>query len=336
MKSREIRLVRRPEGLPTDADFELASVELPDPGDGEVLVRNVWMSVDPYMRGRMSDHKSYVAPYEVGKVLEGGGVGRVAASRNPGFAPGDWVLSDRGWREAFLSGGGGLRKLPTGPAPQSWLGILGMPGLTAYAGLLRVGELKLGETVFVTGAAGAVGSLACQIARLKGCRAVGSAGSDEKVAWLVEEARVDAAFNYKTTEDVAAALGRACPDGIDVAFDNVGGRSLDAALVNMREFGRIVLCGAVSIYNATRPPRGPAAIALAIPRRLTLRGFIVLDHADMRQAFEAEMTRWLADGVIAWRETVLEGLENAPKAFLGLFSGENLGKMLVRVGPDEE
>jgi NADPH-dependent curcumin reductase CurA len=207
--------------------------------------------------------------------------------------------------------------------------------LTAYVGLLRIGRMAAGETVFVTGAAGAVGSVACQIARLKGCRVVGCAGSAAKVGWLLEKARVDAAFDYRTTEDVAAELDRLCPDGIDVVFDNVGGRMLDASLVNMREFGRIVLCGAISIYNATRPPRGPAAIALAIPRRLTLQGFIVSDHTDMREAFELEMTRWLSGGAIVWEETVVEGLENATRAFLGLFSGENLGKMLVRLGPDE-
>ncbi|MGE5236731.1 MAG: NADP-dependent oxidoreductase [Acidobacteriota bacterium] len=335
MRTREIHLVRRPDGVPHEGDFELATVELPQPQAGEVLVRNVWMSVDPYMRGRMSDRKSYVAPYQVGQVLDGGSVGRVTASRNPAFAEGDWVLANRGWREGFLSDGEGLRRIPPAPPPRWHLGALGMPGLTAYVGLLRIGRIAPGETVFVTGAAGAVGSLACQIARLKGCRVVGSAGSAAKVAWLEEQARVDAAFDYKTTEDVAAELGRLCPDGIDVVFDNVGGRFLDAALVSMREFGRIVLCGAISVYNATRPPRGPAAIALAIPRRLTLQGFIVFDHVDMRDVFEAEMTRWLSEGSIAWHETVVDGLEKAPQAFLGLFSGDNLGKMLVRLGPDD-
>lgn len=336
MKSREVRLVRRPEGLPSENDFEIVEVALRPPADGEVLVRNVWMSVDPYMRGRMFDRKSYVPPFRVGAPLEGGCVGRVIASRHPGFAVGDVVSGMLGWREAYLSDGTGLTRIdPSGVPLQTYLGVLGIPGLTAYVGLLEIASIKAGETVYVSAAAGAVGLVACQIARIKGCRVVGSAGSAEKVAWLRETARLDAAFDYRACPDLRAELARACPNGIDVYFDNVGGEQLEAALAAMNTFGRVVLCGAIAQYNQASPPPGPSTLVMAIPKRLTLRGFIVTDHLGTFPAFLADMRRWITEGRMVWQETVLEGIESAPRAFLGLFSGANAGKMLVRLAPDE-
>jgi hypothetical protein len=333
--SREIHLRRRPVGLPTEATFELVETTVPEPADGEILVRNIWMSVDPYMRGRMIDRKSYTPPFEVGKVLQGGCIGRVIASKHGKFAVGDCVSGMFGWREVWTSDGKGVIKIdPTAAPLQTYLGTLGMPGLTAYVGLLKIGGLKGDETVFVSAAAGAVGSVACQIARIKGCRVVGSAGSDEKVAWLRDEAGVDHAFNYKTVDDIGRELGRACPDGIDLYYDNVGGRHLEAALLRMRDFGRVVACGMIDQYNATAPPPGPSTIIATVFKRLRIQGFIVTDHFDMLGEFHTAMAGWIADNKIKWRETVVEGIENAPKAFLGLFSGSNLGKMLVQVGPD--
>jgi NADPH-dependent curcumin reductase CurA len=333
--NREIRLKTRPRGLPRESDFELAQATIDEIGPGEILVGNIYMSVDPYMRGRMDDRKSYVPPFQIGHPLEGGSVGRVIASNGGPFQVGDFVLGMLGWREYFLSDGKDLVKVDPALAPlQAYLGVLGMPGLTAYAGLLHVGELKQGDTVFVSAASGAVGSVVCQIAKLKGCRVVGSAGSDEKVSWLLEEAGIDAAFNYKTVDDVVAAVGRYCPKGIDLYFENVGGVHLEAALEHMRPFGRIVLCGLISMYNATEPVAGPPNLAYIIGKRLTVRGFIVMDHFDKMPQFFADMGKWIARGDIKWKETIVEGIETAPRALIGLFKGENFGKMIVKVGPN--
>jgi NADPH-dependent curcumin reductase CurA len=334
-QNREIRLRQRPVGMPSEETFELAVSEIPPIADGEFLVRNIWMSVDPYMRGRMMERRSYVAPFEIGQPLSGGSVGQVVESKNPRFAVGSYVLGMNGWREYWVSDGRGVGKIDPKLAPiQAYLGVLGMPGLTAYVGLIKIGAVAEGETVFVSGAAGAVGSVVCQIAKAKGCRVVGSAGSQQKVDWLLSEAGVDHAFNYQKVPDLAAELAHACSDGIDIYFENVGGPQLDAALVNMRDFGRIVVCGLISQYNATSPEPGPSAFGLVIPRRLRIQGFIVTDHADMRDQFLKDMAQWIAMSKIKWRETVVEGIENAPHAFLGLFHGDNLGKMLVKVGPD--
>src|SRR6266571_5024471 len=277
--SREIHLKRRPVGVPSESDFALAQVPIPEPVAGEVLVRNLYMSVDPYMRGRMVDRASYVAPFPLGQPLDGGCVGQVVKSNGAPFQVGDYVLGFRGWREYYVSDGADLTKIDPHLAPiQAFLGTLGMPGMTAYVGLLDIGRPKEDETVFVSAAAGAVGSIVCQIAKIKGCRVVGSAGSDEKVRWLREEAGVDAAFNYKKVEDLTAQIGRDCPTGIDVYFDNVGGEHLEAALGHMTPHGRIVLCGMISLYNATQPPPGPRNLFLAVTKRLTLQGFIVSDH----------------------------------------------------------
>jgi NADPH-dependent curcumin reductase CurA len=291
------------------------------------------MSVDPYMRGRMVDRASYVPPFQVGEPLSGGAVGTVVAvNASPHFQEGDYVLNFSGWREWFLTSGGELQKIDPSLAPiQAYLGAFGMPGLTAYGGLLRVGQLKDGERVFVSAACGAVGAVVCQIAKNKGCFVVGSAGSDEKCAWLEREAGIDKAINYRTAGDLSAALKKAMPEGIDVYFENVGGEHLNAALANMRLNGRIAVCGMIAQYNDSAPPPGPANIVMVIPQRLTIKGFIVTDHIDLMPDFMRDMAMWTKAGKMKWNETIVDGIENAPEAFVGLFKGENLGKMLVRV-----
>jgi len=330
--SREIRLKSRPVGLPGPDNFELATVQLPAPGDGEVQVRNTWMTVDPYMRGRMNDVKSYVPPFQLGEALQGGAIGEVVASNAPGLKPGDLVQSNYGWREAFNSPAGAVQKLEThGLPPEAFLGVAGMPGLTAYVGLLRIASLKEGDVVFVSGAGGAVGSLVCQIAKLKGHKVIGSAGGPEKTAFLRDELGVDVAIDYKAEPDLTAALMRAAPDGIDVYFENVGGAHLEAALAAARPFARFALCGMISQYNDTRPAPGPANMVLCVGKSLRLEGFIVSNHFDMMPEFAQQLAQWHAAGSLKWKQTVREGIENAPDAFLGLFRGENFGKMLVKL-----
>jgi NADPH-dependent curcumin reductase CurA len=337
LTSWEIRLKTRPVGMPKEADLTLLQVPVRRPGKGEVLVRNLYMSVDPYMRGRMMDRKSYIAPFQVGAVLEGGAVGQVVASEEGPFEKGDYVLSMLGWREYFVSDGSGLRSIdPTAAPIQAYLGVLGLTGFTAYVGLQEIGRPKEGDTVFVSAASGAVGSMVCQIAKLKGCRVVGSAGSDEKVAWLVEEAGIDAAFNYKRAPDLIEEMGKHCRSGIDIYYENVGGAHLVAALEHMNPLGRIVLCGLISQYNATGPVPGPVNFAQILVKRLRLQGFVVGDHFDKLSRFTPEMSKWIKEGKIKWKETVVEGIEKAPAAFIGLFEGRNFGKMLVKLVPGEE
>jgi NADPH-dependent curcumin reductase CurA len=333
--SREIHLKHRPAGLPSERDFELVAVPIPALKAGEVLVRNLYMSVDPYMRGRMTEQPSYVTPFQLGQPLEGGCVGQVMESNRGTFQVGDYVLGRKGWREYYASDGADLVKIdPTLAPPQAYLGVLGMPGLTAYVGLLDIGRPQAGNTVFVSAAAGAVGSVVCQIAKLKGCHVVGSAGSTAKVHWLQEVAGVDAAFDYKKVDSLTAELGKHCARGIDVYFENVGGAHLEAALEHMSMRGRIVLCGMISQYNDTTESSGPRNLRLAVRKRLALKGFIVSDHVDRQPQFYAAMGAWIAGGKIKWQETIIDGIENAPKAFLGLFIGENTGKMLVRLCPE--
>jgi NADPH-dependent curcumin reductase CurA len=330
MKSRELRLKRRPPGMPSQADFELASVELSEPGSGQVLVRNLAMSVDPYMRGRMRDVKSYAPPWQLGEVMQGGAVGRVVASKNDDFAVGDLVESNNGWREAFLSDGKGLGRIENPQAPPSaYLGVLGMPGRTAYEGLLGAAAMKDGETVFVSGAAGAVGSVAGQIAKLRGCTVIGSAGTKEKVEWC-RSIGFDVAFDYHAG-DLPGQLRRAAPNGLDVYFDNVGGDHLQAAIGHMRPRGRIALCGAIAQYNATEPVPGPNNLTMAIGLGLTLRGFIVGMYPELRDDFTREMGEWVRTGKVVYRETVFQGIEHAAEAFIGLFTGANTGKMVVKL-----
>jgi NADPH-dependent curcumin reductase CurA len=321
--------------MPKESDWRMIESPMPEPGEGEILARTLWLSVDPYMRGRMVDRPSYVPPFQIGEPLAGACVGQVVASRNALFRVGEYVASARGWREYYVSDGTDLIKIDPRLAPiQTYLGTLGMPGMTAYVGLLHLGLPQAGETVFVSAASGAVGAVVCQIAKIKGCRVIGSAGSREKVSWLRNEAGVDAAFNYKETADLVAEVGKHAPKGIDVYYENVGGRHLEAALEHLNLFGRIVMCGMISQYNATEPEPGPRNLFYVTTKRLTVRGFIVSDHLDRRPQFLEEMGRWIAAGRIKWQETIVAGIENAPGAFISLFKGENFGKMLVKIGPD--
>jgi NADPH-dependent curcumin reductase CurA len=338
--SREIRLKSRPVGVPKVSDFDLATVELAAPGDGEVQVKNLWMSVDPYMRGRMYDRPSYVPPFQIGQALQGGAIGEVVASNDPNFKPGDVVNSMFGWREAFnanpkalaAAGMGAITKVDTqGVPPQAFLGVAGMPGMTAYVGLLKIAALKDGDVVFVSAAAGAVGSIVCQIAKLKGHTVIGSAGGPEKVAFL-KSIGVDHVIDYKATPDVVAELAKVAPKGIDVYFENVGGIHLEAAINSARPFARFALCGMISQYNETGKAEGPSNIILAVGKSLRLEGFIVSNHYDQYPQFAKDMGEWIKSGKITWKETVEDGVERAPDAFIKLFSGENMGKMLVKLG----
>lgn len=331
--SREIQLAARPQGEPKPTDFRLTDVEVADPGDGEVLIRNTWMSVDPYMRGRMNDVKSYVPPFALDAPLDGGAVGEVVSSNAEGFAPGDVVLHGLGWREHAVLPAKAVAKIAPveGIGDSAHLGVLGMPGLTAYAGLIDVASLTEGDVVFVTGAAGAVGSLVGQIAKLRGHRVIGSAGTAEKVRHLTEDLGFDAAFDYHDGP-TADRLAELAPDGIDVMFDNVGGEQLEAGIGAANLNGRFALCGAISVYNATERPAGPSNLFLLVGKRLNLRGFIVRDHGDLRQAMLDEVGPAVADGRIQFRETVVDGLGRAPEAFVGLLRGENTGKMVVKLG----
>ena len=331
METRSVVLKNRPEGTPKEDDFEVITENIADPEHDEIQVQNLCMSVDPYMRGRMVDRKSYVPPFQIGEVLTGGAVGKVTASNHPDFHVGDFVSSHYGWREAFTASTAGIEKLGNLTAsPSTYLGTIGMPGMTAYVGLLEVGALKEGETVFVSGAAGAVGSIVGQIAKLKNCKVIGSAGSDEKVTLLTEELGFDHAFNYNDGS-ILSHLREAAPDGLDVYFDNVGAEHLQSALMHMRPFGRIPLCGAIAQYNDTEPRPGPNNLSMAIGLGLTLRGFIVNHFDHLKGQFRSDMEDWVSQGKVKSKETVLDGIENAGNAFIGLFTGANTGKMVVNL-----
>ncbi|WP_327645029.1 NADP-dependent oxidoreductase [Micromonospora zamorensis] len=330
-RNREIHLASRPQGWPTEDIFRLVETDVPTPGPGQIVVRNQYMSVDPYMRGRMNDVKSYVPPFALDAPLDGASIGEVVASEAPDVAVGTTVLHGLGWREYALLDATAARPVDPSVAPVSaYLSVLGMTGLTAYAGLLEVAAMKPGETVFVSAAAGAVGSLVGQIAKLKGAgRVVGSAGSPAKVERL-RALGFDAAFDYHDGP-VRESLRAAAPDGVDVYFDNVGGDHLEAAISAMNLHGRAAICGMISQYNETEPSAAPRNLALVIGKRLTLRGFLVNDHNDMRAAFVRDVAGWLRDGTLSYDETIVDGIENAPDAFIGLLRGDNLGKMLVKV-----
>jgi NADPH-dependent curcumin reductase CurA len=330
MQSREIRLASRPTGLPSAANFTLATVDVPPPADGQVLVRNLFMSVDPYMRGRMNAAKSYVPPFAVDQPLEGGAVGEVIESRAPAIAAGSIVISNKGWRDRFVAEPHELRVVDGSVQPLSmYLGALGMTGFTAWIGLELV-DVKAGEVIFISGAAGAVGSLAGQLAKLRGCHVIGSAGSADKVRLLTTELGLDTAFNYKDG-DVHAQLKRAAPGGIDVYFDNVGGDHLEAAFSSLRDHGRVAACGQISRYNADGPMPGPRNMFVIVTKRLTIRGFLVFDWMKRMPEFLAEVAPQVAAGRIRSKETIVEGLDRAPQAFMDLFSGENVGKMVVKI-----
>jgi NADPH-dependent curcumin reductase CurA len=330
--SREVRLIARPVGTPKPSDFEVASVELADPVAGEVQVRNHWMSVDPYMRGRMRDAKSYAAPYELDQAMHGGAVGEVVKSNDPSLKEGDMVQSGLGWREAFNAPAGALQKIDTNQVPaQAYLGVAGMPGLTAYVGLLHVAALKDGDVVFVSAASGAVGAIVCQIVKLKGHKVIGSAGGPEKCAWL-KSIGVDEVIDYRAEPDLTAALMKAAPEGIDVYFENVGGAHMDAALACANHRARFALCGMIAGYNN---PDGAIVrnLMLAVGRSIRLQGFIVFSEAteEIQAQFRKDIVEWISSGKITWKETVEDGIDNAVTAFLKLFSGENTGKMLVKL-----
>jgi len=328
--SREIQLASRPSGWPTPDDFRLVEVAMAEPGPGEVLVRNTFMSVDPYMRGRMNDVKSYVPAFRLDAPLDGGAVGEVVASGDDSVPVGATVLHQAGWREHALLPAAAVRVVDVSQVPASaYLGVLGMPGLTAYVGLTRIAQLREGDAVLVSGAAGAVGSVAGQLARLLGAsKVVGSAGSAEKVSWLTGELGFDAAVNYKDAP-IARQLKEHGP--FDVYFDNVGGDHLEAAMFHLNDFGRIAACGAIAQYNDAEPTPGPRNMMMIVSKRLTLRGFIVSDHADVASEFHRRAGAWVAEGRLTARETVVDGLDHAVDAFLDLLRGGNTGKMLVRL-----
>jgi NADPH-dependent curcumin reductase CurA len=335
MRSREWHLLRRPQGWPTRADFALVDRELPPVQAGEVVVRNLYLSVDPYMRGRMNAARSYAPPYELGQVMYGEAVGRVAESADDRLPVGAWVRTRRAWREAFVCPAGEPELIDVELAPPaSYLGVLGMPGMTAWVGVHDIGEVRPGETVFVSAASGAVGSLAGQLARLVGCRVIGSAGSAEKVRYLTEDLGYDAAFDYHAG-DIIGQLQAAAPEGVDVYFDNVGGEHLRAALACLNVRGRVAACGSISSYNEPQP--GPDNLAVVVGKRIRIQGFIVWDHADRLPLFTRYVGGLLQTGQVRYRETVVDGIEQAVQAFLDLLrGGTHLGKLVVRVSsPDD-
>lgn len=336
--NRQVSLAAFPKGMPSDKDFIIADAPIPDPGEGQVLCRTIYLSLDPYMRGRMSGRKSYAEPAKIGEPIPGEVVAVVEASRDPAYRPGDIVTSYSGWQDYAVMPGKALRPVKPALAPISTaLGVLGMPGMTAYTGLLLLGEPKAGETVFVSAATGAVGSVVGQIAKLKGCRAVGVAGTVEKCRYAVETLGFDACLDHHD-EALSQSLAAACPKGIDVNFENVGGKVMWAALENLALHGRVILCGFISQYNDAALPPGPdrttALLGLAIVKRATIKGLLVRDHWHHFPTFERDMSEWIRTGKVRYREDIVEGLEQAPEAFRGLLSGRNFGKLLVKVSPD--
>lgn len=327
-----ILLNNRPLGLPKLSDFKFVSEEIPGIQAGEVLLRTRYVSVDPYLRGRMNDAKSYAAPYELNKPMRSGIIAEVLESKLEGFSQGDHVSGMLDWKEYQSSRGQGLYKVDANVAPLSaYLGVLGMTGLTAYLGLSEIGKPKKGECVLVSGAAGAVGSVAGQIAKIKGCRVAGIAGSDEKCEILTSELGFDAAINYKTTRNMRKAIAAACPDGVDVYFDNVGGSISDAVLVKINQFARIVVCGAISVYNATSLPQSLSVQPFLVRNSALMQGFIVNDYeSEFPKAMEA-LAQWFSNGSLKFSETIVEGFDQIPQAFLDLFEGKNKGKMVVKV-----
>lgn len=338
--NRRVLLASRPEGAPTPENFRIEEKAAPEPGDGEILLKVLYLSLDPYMRGRMSAAKSYARPVDVGDVMEGGTVAQVIQSRHAGFAVGDIVLSHSGWQSYALSDGSGLRKLDPARAPVTTaLGVLGMPGFTAYSGLLTIGQPKPGETVVVAAASGPVGSLVGQIARVKGARAVGIAGGPDKCAFVREELGFDAVVDHRSA-DFGAELASACPDGIDVYFENVGGKVWDGVFPLLNDFARIPVCGLVAQYNHSGgsfpgPDRLPGLMRAILSKSLLLRGFIQREFVAQYPDFLREVSAWIASGDVRYREDVVDGLDNAPAAFIGLLDGRNFGKLVVRVADSE-
>lgn len=329
--NRKILLKSRPNGMPDETNFEITEAVVSQPKDGELLLKAVYISVDPYMRGRMSDAKSYAPPFEVGKPIYGGIVARVIESMADGFATGDYVLGNLNWQELQTAAATSVNKIEDTGIPLSYyLGILGMPGLTAYFGLLEIGKPKSGETLVVSGAAGAVGTVVCQIAKIKGCRVVGIAGSDEKLHYLKNKLGVDEVINYRTTKNIQNAIADACPNGVDVYYDNVGGEISDAVILQLNTYARVVICGQISLYNATEMPVGPRLQPLLLKRSVLMQGFIVSDFAHRVTEGYQQLGSWLAEGKLKYEETILEGFDKLPETFIGLFQGKNTGKYLVK------
>jgi NADPH-dependent curcumin reductase CurA len=329
--TRQFKLAAVPVGMPKESDFSLVEAPMPVPGDGQVLVKTAYLSVDPYMRGRITGVKSYADPVMVGDVMVGGAVGRVVESKSPDLSVGDYVSGYWGWQEHAAVDARTVRKLDPKVAPVSAsLGVLGMPGMTAYFGFLDICNPKPGETVVVSGAAGAVGSLVGQIAKIKGCRVIGIAGTDDKVEWLTKELGFDGAFNYKTTDNYVASLKELCPHGIDCYFDNVGGAITDAVFSLMNVFGRVSVCGLISQYNLEKPEPGPRLLGFILVKQLKVEGFIISRFQSRWAEGIAQMAMWLREGKLKYREEIVEGCENAARAFIGLLQGDNTGKMLVK------
>lgn len=331
MQNREIRFASRPAGMPTNQNFQFVNTEVPALDDGDVLLRTLYLSVDPYLRGRMREGKSYIAPFELGQVIESGVVAEVIESRSPDFNPGDVVSGQLGWRLYNVARSRNLMRTIPGVSPSTALGVLGMPGLTAYFGFLDIGQPKEGETVVVSGAAGAVGMTVCQIAKIKGCRVVGIAGSDEKTKYLHDELGIDVTINYKTAGDLFGALKAACPDGVNIYFDNVGGPTSDAVLPIINDGARIVICGQISIYNADKPEVGLKPQPFLLVHSALMKGFIVTQYASRFVEGVTQLVQWFTSGQLKHAESIVEGFDNTPSAFIGLFTGENLGKQIVKV-----
>jgi len=328
----QIRLAARPSGWVTEDNFAVTDEAVPEIENDQLLVRNIFMSVDPYMRGRMNDTKSYVPPFQIGEVLQAGVVGQVVVSKNADYSEGDHVMGMLGWENYSVSDGVQLRKISAGALSLSYhLGVLGMPGMTAYVGLFTIADAKPDDQVFVSAASGAVGSVVGQLARIHGCRVSGCAGSDDKVAMLTENLGYDTAFNYRSSQSLTKSINEVCPEGIDVDFENVGGEIFEAALWSMRDFGRIALCGMISNYNDEQLKPGPRGMMSIIGRRLTIRGFIVTDHPEACQEYVARASAWLAEGKLTYHETIADGIENAPTAFIDMLKGRNTGKQIVQL-----
>ncbi len=327
----QILFKSRPTGWVDASHFEIAKVPVAEPAAGEVLVRNIFMSLDPYMRGRMRDQKSYTPGFELGQVLQAGAVGEVIASNDTSLNTGDLVEGRLGWESYSVAKAGQVNKVDGNVGSLShYLGVLGMPSMTAWVGLRNIGQPKAGETVYVSAASGAVGQVAGQIAKMHGCHVAGSAGSFEKAAYIMDELGFDAAFNYKEASSLGDALGQACPDGIDVYFENVGGAMLDAVLLKVNPYARIVACGMISQYNLEQP-EGVRNLASMVGNKVRMQGFIVSDHMDLKPEFMTEMSGWLAAGKIKYREDITQGIENAPAAFIGMLKGENFGKQIIQI-----
>ena len=321
-----------PLGQPSLSDFTIKTEEIKLENSNQVLVANEWVSVDPYMRVRMTERKNYISPFQINQPMEGAAIGKIIESNSSKFSKGDVVMSDYGWRDNYLANDNKIKKIEPIDVPlQTYLGPLGMTGHTAYIGLFKIGKLRKNQTVLVSSAAGSVGSTVCQIAKIKNCKVIASTGSDEKVKWLIEELGVDHAFNYKKVDNLVSHLKSLCPEGYDLYFDNVGGDFLEAAIYRMKNYGRIVICGRISQMNATSPGEGLKNMAHVLVKRLTIKGFLIFDHINDREDFENDMKKWISINQIKWKETIVEGIGNSPQAFIDLLEGKNIGKMLVKI-----